>query len=86
MEILLTTIAPYKKRELKSDEEEEYVENLCDALCSMLLQPENQALFIKSEGFELMLITIKYAFTTPCPDVSPLFPEQRSSYGEARLK
>ena len=41
-------------------DESEFVSNVFDCLASSLLVPENQQLFTKAEGVELMLILIKY--------------------------
>lgn len=51
----------FKKRDPEGADEEEFVNNVVNTLCSSLLLPENQGLFIASEGLELMLILIKYA-------------------------
>lgn len=50
----------YKKNDPKIIEEEEIVENLFDALCASCQIVENQEMFLKSQGIELMLIMIKY--------------------------
>ena len=56
---LLQAVSYYKSRNPKSEEEEEVVENLFDALCSAVMPPENKERFVKAEGVELMLITMK---------------------------
>eukprot|EP00658_Telonema_sp_P-2_P035132 TRINITY_DN2559_c0_g1_i2.p1 TRINITY_DN2559_c0_g1~~TRINITY_DN2559_c0_g1_i2.p1 ORF type:complete len:315 (-),score=112.05 TRINITY_DN2559_c0_g1_i2:488-1432(-) len=49
----------YKKREPKSAEEQELAENCFDILCSCLMVPTNQQIFLDHEGLELMLIMVK---------------------------
>ncbi|GJP86335.1 hypothetical protein CLOP_g16368 [Closterium sp. NIES-67] len=56
---LLQAAAIYKSRDPKSTEEEEMVENIFDALCSVVMVDENKERFVKSEGVELMIITMK---------------------------
>ncbi|KAL3672734.1 hypothetical protein V7S43_002026 [Phytophthora oleae] len=55
MDELLQALAPYRKRDPSSDEEEEFVGNLVNALCSALLVPEGQTQFRRLEGLELLL-------------------------------
>mmetsp|Transcript_15764 Transcript_15764/g.26137 ORF Transcript_15764/g.26137 Transcript_15764/m.26137 type:complete len:523 (-) Transcript_15764:78-1646(-) len=56
---ILKLIAPYKRRDPQSSEEIELMENLFNSLCSALLQPLNQNLFLNAEGLELMLMILK---------------------------
>jgi len=35
------------------------MENIFDSLCSVLAEPESKALFVESEGVELMIIMMK---------------------------
>lgn len=56
---LLTATAHYKRKEPTALEEAELVQNLFDCLISALAQPANQLLFLKAEGIELMILTIK---------------------------
>ena len=37
-------------REPQSEDEQEFVENIFDCLCSCLMLPENKTLFVKAEG------------------------------------
>lgn len=39
------------------------MENMFDALCSALSEPENKKLFLDSEGVDLMILIMKYM---PC--------------------
>eukprot|EP00698_Gefionella_okellyi_P011494 TRINITY_DN3034_c0_g3_i1.p1 TRINITY_DN3034_c0_g3~~TRINITY_DN3034_c0_g3_i1.p1 ORF type:complete len:686 (-),score=178.22 TRINITY_DN3034_c0_g3_i1:1069-3126(-) len=66
MELLLKTIARYRKRDPHDQNEEEFVSNVFNTIAAMLLLPENQAMFLRLEGLELMLILVKRAnFTSP---------------------
>ncbi|TYZ51063.1 hypothetical protein PybrP1_002793 [[Pythium] brassicae (nom. inval.)] len=56
---LLQAIAPYRKRNPASEDEEELVENLVNALCSVLLLPAAQMHFRRLEGLELALRCLK---------------------------
>lgn len=56
---LLQAIAPYRKKNPATEEEEELVENLLNALCSVLLVREAQDRFRHLEGMELMLRCLK---------------------------
>ncbi|CAI5958149.1 unnamed protein product [Closterium sp. NIES-65] len=56
---LLQAAANYKSRDPKTTEEEEMLENIFDALCSVVMVDENKERFVKSEGVELMIITMK---------------------------
>lgn len=59
MDELLQAMAPYRKKDPVSEEEEEQVENLVNALCSLLLVPAAQHHFRRLEGIELMLRCLK---------------------------
>lgn len=57
---LLQILAMYRKRDpAKDSEEEEYVENVFDALTGVVDEPEGKAKFIEAEGVELCLIMIR---------------------------
>jgi len=56
---LLTAVAQYKRKEPADLEEAELVENLFNALSSVLELPANQHLFLRAEGIELMVLTLK---------------------------
>eukprot|EP00900_Chrysochromulina_parva_P024021 jgi/Chrpa1/6252/Chrysochromulina_OHIO_Genome00017831-RA len=58
---LLTAVAQYKRKEPQDLEEAELVENLFNALSSALSLEANQVLFLRAEGLELMLLTLKEA-------------------------
>ncbi|KAI9983615.1 hypothetical protein PInf_007680 [Phytophthora infestans] len=59
MDDLLQALAPYRKKDPDSEEEEELVGNLVNALCSVLLVPEAQTQFRRLEGLELLLRFMK---------------------------
>jgi beta-catenin-like protein 1 len=56
---LLQTLAKYRKEEPKVAEEEEMLENICNTLCVTATNSDNRALFLKSEGLELLKLLIK---------------------------
>lgn len=60
LEPLLNVLAGYKKVDPDSADEREAVENLYDALCSLLVSPEAQDAFRSLEGIELMLLVVKH--------------------------
>jgi beta-catenin-like protein 1 len=57
LDILLTQLSPYRKRDpaKNSDEEQEFVENLFDALCTCVQVPSAKVNFVDLEGVELLL-------------------------------
>lgn len=59
VDTLLQAVAMYKSRDPKTSEEEELVENLFDALCSVVMPGDNKERFVKAEGVELMIIVMK---------------------------
>lgn len=59
IDTLLLCLAPYRKTDPPTADEEEYVENLFNSLCTCLMSNENKEVFRKSQGLELMLIMIK---------------------------
>uniref|UniRef100_M4BHN7 Beta-catenin-like protein 1 N-terminal domain-containing protein n=1 Tax=Hyaloperonospora arabidopsidis (strain Emoy2) TaxID=559515 RepID=M4BHN7_HYAAE len=59
MDDLLQALAPYRKRNPASDEEDEMVGNLVNALCSALLVSEAKTQFRHLEGLELLLRCMK---------------------------
>lgn len=56
---LLTAVSQYKRREPTDLEEAELIENSFNALTSALERPSNQYLFLRAEGIELMVLTLK---------------------------
>ncbi|GAW13073.1 hypothetical protein ANO14919_024510 [Xylariales sp. No.14919] len=59
-DIMLQLVAPYRKRDpTKGGEEEEYVENLFEALTCIVDELEGKTKFVEAEGVELCLIMLK---------------------------
>ncbi|KAH6842368.1 Catenin-beta-like protein [Chaetomium sp. MPI-CAGE-AT-0009] len=57
---MLQLVAAYRKRDPeKGGDEEEYMENLFEALTSIADEPEGKARFVDAEGVELCLIMLK---------------------------
>ena len=60
VDIVLQLIAPYRRVDPdKSGEEEEYMENLFEALTCIVDEPEGKGKFIEAEGVELGLLMLK---------------------------
>ncbi|KAJ1640598.1 hypothetical protein T492DRAFT_440177 [Pavlovales sp. CCMP2436] len=59
IDALLLAVSPFKRKDPANAEEAELVENLLGALCSALLLSDNQTLFLKAEGVELMLLALR---------------------------
>lgn len=61
LDILLTQLSPYRKRNpsKNSDEEQEFLENLFDSLCTCVQIPEGKTQFLTLEGVELCLLFLK---------------------------
>ncbi|KAK4245442.1 Catenin-beta-like protein [Corynascus novoguineensis] len=57
---MLQLVAAYRKRDPeKGGDEEEYMENLFEALTSIVDEPDGKAKFVEAEGVELCLIMLK---------------------------
>merc|ERR1719401_2828257 len=52
---LLRGIAVYRKRDPEGSEESEFMQNMFDCLCSLMLMPTHQLAFGKVQGLELMI-------------------------------
>ena len=60
VDALLQLLSAYRKRDPPKDsDEEEYVENLFDALTCLVDEPEGKEKFIEAEGIELCLIMLR---------------------------
>lgn len=60
VDIMLQLVAAYRKRDpVKRGEEEEYMENLFEALTCLADEPDGKAKFVEAEGVELCLIMLK---------------------------
>ena len=58
IDILLQSLAYYKKRDPHSNEEVELMENLFNCLCSSLMYTPNRERFLKGEGLQLMRLML----------------------------
>ncbi|KAF0297570.1 Beta-catenin-like protein 1 [Amphibalanus amphitrite] len=59
IDVLLQQLAYYKRHDPSSSEEQECMENMFDALCSVLLLPENKDRFLRGEGLQLMNLMLR---------------------------
>ncbi|KAF9882438.1 duf1716 domain-containing protein [Colletotrichum karsti] len=60
IDVLLQLVSAYRKRDPeKGGEEEEYMENLFNALVCIVDEPEGKTKFLEAEGIELCLIMLK---------------------------
>ena len=55
IDILLQSLAYYKKHDPHSTDESELMENLFDCLCSALMYTPNRNKFLKGEGLQLIM-------------------------------
>lgn len=68
VDLILQLVAPYRKRDPeRGSEEEEYMENLFEALTCFVDDAEGKRLFVEAEGVELALIAIKESKTAKTP-------------------
>lgn len=58
--VLLNLLQHYRRRDPVNGDEAEFMENVFDALCSALTEPENKQLFLDSEGVDLMVLMMKF--------------------------
>ena len=58
IDILLQSLAYYKKRDPHTTDEVELMENLFDCLCSSLMYTPNRDKFLKGEGLQLMRLML----------------------------
>jgi len=56
---LLRGVAPYRKRDPADSEESEYLQNMFDCLCTLMLDRVHQVAFGKVQGLELMIRMMK---------------------------
>ncbi|KAG2042794.1 Catenin-beta-like protein [Suillus americanus] len=59
VEITLNVLSQFRRRDPVDADETEFMENLFDALCSALAEPEVKSFFLASEGVDLMLLMMK---------------------------
>lgn len=56
----LTSLQNFRRRDPIDTDEAEFMENIFDSLCSTLAEAEIKNLFLKSEGVDLMVLTMMY--------------------------
>lgn len=59
IDILLQQVATYKRHDPATSEEQEYMENLFNCLCSALMFKSNRDRFLKGEGLQLMNLMLR---------------------------
>lgn len=59
IDILLQQLAVYKRHDPHSSEEQEYMENMFNCLCSTLMAKENRDRFLIGEGLQLMNLMLR---------------------------
>jgi len=59
IDAMLRAVAPFKSRDPADEHEEEWLENVFDALCASVSVPRNRDTFIECEGIELMLLVLR---------------------------
>lgn len=59
IDILLQQLAAYKRHDPSTAEEQEYMENMFNCLCSSLMSPENRDHFLQGEGLQLMNLMLR---------------------------
>lgn len=55
----LQSVAPYRSRDPGTTEEEEFVENVFNVLCAVIMDPAAKDAFVEAEGVELMVLILK---------------------------
>ncbi|KDQ14244.1 hypothetical protein BOTBODRAFT_145829 [Botryobasidium botryosum FD-172 SS1] len=59
VETALKVLSQYRRRDPPTADETEFMENVFDALCSALMEPEVKKAFLHEEGVDLMVIMMK---------------------------
>uniref|UniRef100_A0AAG5CUI9 Beta-catenin-like protein 1 N-terminal domain-containing protein n=2 Tax=Anopheles atroparvus TaxID=41427 RepID=A0AAG5CUI9_ANOAO len=59
IDVLLQQLAAYKRHDPNSSEEQEFMANLFNSLCSALMAKENREKFLKGEGLQLMNLMLR---------------------------
>lgn len=59
IDVLLQQLAVYKRHDPATSEEQEFMENLFNCLCSALMTKENRERFLKGEGLQLMNLMLR---------------------------
>jgi beta-catenin-like protein 1 len=60
VDTILRALSTFRRRDPSSADETEFMENIFDALCSSLAEPEIKELFQQAEGVDLMVLIMKY--------------------------
>ena len=72
IDILLQSLAYYKRRDPHSTDEVELMENLFDCLCSSLMYTPNRAKFLEGEGLQLMRLMLQSKKLARCSAIKVL--------------
>jgi len=79
-------VQQFRRKDPADGEETEFMENVFDAMCSALAEPENKRLFLDSEGVDLMVLMMKCVLaefsSIILPDLGPQGEETRSVEGD----
>ncbi|KAF8607556.1 DUF1716-domain-containing protein [Ceratobasidium sp. AG-I] len=59
VDTMLQVLSTFRRRDPASADETEFMENVFDALCSALAEPEIKEMFQKAEGVDLMVLIMK---------------------------
>ncbi|EDW81269.1 uncharacterized protein Dwil_GK11115 [Drosophila willistoni] len=59
VDVLLQQLAVYKRHDPASNEEQEFMQNLFNCICSALMAPENRDRFLNGEGLQLMNLMLR---------------------------
>ncbi|XP_020818564.1 beta-catenin-like protein 1 [Drosophila serrata] len=59
VDVLLQQLAVYKRHDPASNEEQEYMQNMFNCLCSALMARENRDRFLSGEGLQLMNLMLR---------------------------
>ncbi|XP_030374857.1 beta-catenin-like protein 1 [Scaptodrosophila lebanonensis] len=59
VDVLLQQLAVYKRNDPASNEEQEYMQNLFNCMCSALMARENRDRFLNGEGLQLMNLMLR---------------------------
>jgi beta-catenin-like protein 1 len=59
VDVALRCVAPYRSKATETPEEQEFLENMFDVLCAVLMEDVGKASFLKNEGIELMILFLK---------------------------
>lgn len=59
IDVILQQLAVYKRHDPASTEEQEYMENMFNCMCSALMTKENRENFLRGEGLQLMNLMLR---------------------------